>query len=88
MPGHRYLEEIGSVAMLLTKRLAAVKPEVNLREQVTYMPLPSMNKAAHSGFETQKRHHHKSKTEVSDSVNIGKSSQLGKHDFDSLHNFT
>ena len=29
------------------------------------MPLPSVNKAAHSGFETQRRHHRKSKTGVS-----------------------
>ena len=36
--------------------------EVNLREHITCMPLPSVNKAAHLGFETQKRHHQKSKT--------------------------
>ena len=29
------------------------------------MPLPSVNKAAHSGFETQMKCHLKSKTEVS-----------------------
>ena len=29
------------------------------------MPLPSVNKAAHSGFETQRRHHQKSETRVS-----------------------
>ena len=29
---------------------------------LTHMPLPSVNKAAHSGFEIQKRHHQKSKT--------------------------
>ena len=34
-----------------------VAPEVNLGE--------SMNKAAHSGFETQRRRHQKSKTGVS-----------------------
>ena len=41
--------------MLATKRLAGVAPEVNLKEHVTHMPLPSANKAAHSGFETQRR---------------------------------
>ena len=65
MPVHRYVEEIGSAAMLATKRLAGVTPEVNLRECVTCMPLPSVNKAAHSGFETQRRHHQKSKMWVS-----------------------
>ena len=29
------------------------------------MPLPNANKVAHSGFETQRRHHQKSKTGVS-----------------------
>ena len=43
------------------KRLAGVTPEVNLREHNTYTTTKS-NKAAHSGFETQRRHHHKSKT--------------------------
>ena len=57
MPGHRYVEEISLVAMLVAKRLEGVTPEMNLRECVTYTPLPSANKAAHSGFETQRRHH-------------------------------
>ena len=52
-------------AMLAPKRSAGVAPKVNLREHVTYMPPPSVNKAAHSGFETQRRHHQKSKTGVS-----------------------
>ena len=47
------------------KRSAAVAPDVNLRECVTHMPPPSMNKAAHSGFETQMRRHQKSKIGVS-----------------------
>ena len=51
--------------MLAAKRSAGVTPEVNLREHVTCMPLPSANKAANSGFETQRRHHQKSKTAVS-----------------------
>ena len=60
MPGCRYVEEIGSAAMLAAKRLAGITPDVNLRENVTCMPLPNANKAAHSGFETQRRHHQKS----------------------------
>ena len=51
--------------MLATKRLTGVALELNLRECVTHMPLPSANKATHSGFETQRRYHQKSKTGVS-----------------------
>ena len=65
MPAHRYMEEDGMAAMLANKRSAGVAPEVNLRECVTCMPLPSMNKAAHSGFETERRHYQKSKIGVS-----------------------
>ena len=64
MPTHRYVEDIGLAAMLAVKRFAGVTPEVNLRECVTCMPPPSANKAAHSGFETQRRCQQKSKTEV------------------------
>ena len=39
-----------------------VAPEVKLKEHVTHTPLPSVNKAAHSGFEAQRRCHQKSKT--------------------------
>ena len=39
--------------------------EVNLRECTSHMSLPSANKAAHSGFETQRRRHQKSETVVS-----------------------
>ena len=35
------------------------------QECVTYMPLPSANKAVHCGFEAQRRHHQKSKTGAS-----------------------
>ena len=59
------MEENGSAAMPATKRSAGVAPEVSLRECVTCMSLPSMNKVAHSGFETQRRHHQKFKTGVS-----------------------
>ena len=37
------------------ERSAGVAPEVNLRETCT--PLPSVNKAAHSGFDTQSKCH-------------------------------
>ena len=62
MPALRYVEEIGSAAILATKRLAGVTPEVNLRKLLTCTPLSGMNEAAHSGFETQRKHHQKSKT--------------------------
>ena len=52
-------------AMMIAKTSAGVKPEVNLRGFVTYTPLLSMNKAAHSVFETQTRHHQKTKTGLS-----------------------
>ena len=47
------------------KRVAGVTPEVNLKELLTHTPPPSVNKAAHSGFQTQRRCHQKSKTGVS-----------------------
>ena len=53
MPVRRYVEEISSAAMLAAKRSAGVAPGVNLRECVTCTPLPSMNKAAHSGFKQE-----------------------------------
>ena len=55
----------GLAAMLAAKRLAGVAPDVNLREGVTHMPPPSVNKVARSGFETQRRRHQKSKTGLS-----------------------
>ena len=59
------MEENGSAAMLAAQRLAGVTPKVNLRECVIHMPLSSMNKAAHTGFETQRIHHQNSKTGIS-----------------------
>ena len=56
MPANRYVEEDTLAAKLATKRSAGVTQEVNLRETVTCMPLPSVNKAAHSDFETQRRY--------------------------------
>ena len=50
--------------MLAAKRLTGVAPEMTLREHVTHMPPPSTNKATHSGFETQRKRHQKSKTGV------------------------
>ena len=55
MPSCRYGEENGLAAMLATKRLAGATSGVNLRECVTGTPLRNVNKAAHSGFETQRR---------------------------------
>ena len=49
-------------AMLAAKRSAGVAPEVNLREHILRIPPPSVNKAAHSGFETQRKRHQKSTT--------------------------
>ena len=54
----------GEATMLAIKRLAGVALDMNLREHILCMPLPSVNKAAHSGFETQRRSHQKSKTGV------------------------
>ena len=62
MPDCRYVEENSLAAMLATKRSADVTPDVNLREHITCAPLSSTNKVDHSGFETQRRHHQKSKT--------------------------
>ena len=44
MPAHRYMEENG----LAAERSAGVAQDVNLSEDVTHIPLLSMNKAAHS----------------------------------------
>ena len=65
MPDYRYVEGYGPAAMLTTKRLAGFAPEVNLRDDVICVAPPSVNKAAHSDVETQKRHHQKFKTGVS-----------------------
>ena len=51
----RYVEESESTARLVASRSAGVAPEVNLRE-------PSLNKTAHSGFETKRGRYQKSKT--------------------------
>ena len=59
------MEENSSVAMLAAKRSAGITPEVNLKECVTHMHLTCKNKAAHCDFETQRRHHQKSKTRAS-----------------------
>ena len=48
------MDENSSAAMLATNRSAGVAPEVNLRECTSHTPLPSTNKSAQSGFETQK----------------------------------
>ena len=55
--------EENNLAVILAA--APATPEVNLREHVTYKPPSGMNKAPHSGFETQRKHHQKSKIGVS-----------------------
>ena len=62
MPGRRYVEEIGSAAMLATSRCRTRGESPGC---VTHTPLPRMNKDAHPAFETQWRHHQKSETGVS-----------------------
>ena len=47
------------VAMLCTGK--GVTPEVNLRECISHLPLPGCKLGCHSGFKTQRRHHHESK---------------------------
>ena len=39
-------------AMVATERSAGVTPKVKFRKNVAYTTIPSLNKAAHSGFET------------------------------------
>ena len=51
--------------ILAAKKSVGGTLEVNLRDHVTCMPPPSVNKAAHSGFETKGRRHQKSKSGVS-----------------------
>ena len=51
--------------MLAIYTSKGVAPEVNFGERIAFMPLPSANKATHSGFETQGWRHQKSKTGVS-----------------------
>ena len=74
-----------SAAMLAAKRLAGVTPEVNLTECISHTPPPSANKAAHSGFEIQRRCHQKSKTGVS--VAPQKGLMSSKNFFKKVHKF-
>ena len=55
MPARRYMEENGSATMLVAMRSAGDTLELSLMQCVTYMPRPSANNAAHSGFEVQWR---------------------------------
>ena len=52
-------------AMLAIYTGEGVSPEVNLRECISRTLPPNANKAAHTGFEPQRRCHQKSKTEIS-----------------------
>ena len=58
-------------AMLTIYTGKGVIPEVNLTEWILCMPPPSANKATHSGFETQKRHHQKSEIRLSVAPKFG-----------------
>ena len=52
--------------MLAIYSSKSVTPGVNLRECISCMPPPNVNKAIHSGFETQRnKGHQKSETQVS-----------------------
>ena len=55
----------GAGFMLSVRGSKTFTPEVNLREYISCTSLPSVTKVAHSGFETWRRHHQKSKTGVS-----------------------
>ena len=61
MPVYKYVDKND----LAVKRSAGVSPEANLKEHASHTPPPTANKAAHSGFETQRRRYQKSKTGVS-----------------------
>ena len=61
----QHVGEISSATVMAAKRSPGVSPELNLVEFLTCMPLPSTNKAAHSGIETQRRRHEKFKTRAS-----------------------
>ena len=49
------------MAILAAKMLAGVALEMNLRECISCMDAPRVNKAGYSGFETQTRCYQKSK---------------------------
>ena len=67
---HRYSKSTSSNPGNLTSAtvcgdrtgLAVMPPEVDLGECKLHLPLQKANKAAHSGFKTQRRCHQKSKT--------------------------
>ena len=60
----KYMDENGSAAMLAAKRSAGVTPEVNLKILFT-QAMKHACEGSHPGFETQGRHHQKSKTGIS-----------------------
>ena len=41
------------ITQLVARRPAGVTPKVNLREHTSYMPAPSVNKAAHSALKPE-----------------------------------
>ena len=60
----KYVDRKGSAAMVASVQSAGVAPEVNLRI-TTGKKLCKSKKGMNPGFETQGRHHQKSKTGVS-----------------------
>ena len=66
MPLHRYTKEKNGLAiMLAANKLQDLTPEVDIEEHVIHIPLTSVYQTAHSGFETQRKHHQKTKTGIS-----------------------
>ena len=65
MFAYKYVDENGLAAMLAVKSTAGAIPKANLREYTSCAALPSADKAAHSGFETQMKHLQKSKIQAS-----------------------
>ena len=64
MIADRYVDRKGSAAMLTSIQSAGVAPEVNLRNSL-HVGNKAHKQGIHPGFETQGRHHQKSKTGVS-----------------------
>ena len=65
-------------AMMALYTGKGVTPEVNLKEHISHIAPQSSNKAAHSGFETQRRRHQKSKTGESVAPQKGLISKTGE----------
>ena len=62
---YKYVDHTASAAMLVVNRSASVTPVVNLRNSL-HAGEEAHKQRLHHGFETQGRHHQKSKTGISD----------------------